>query len=331
MRLTETLRALASLAPLARLAPRPEARPEGISAVVCVRGEEEWVEPCLRSLEGFADEVLVLDNGAAPATRAALERLARELGPRVVLEASPGLDLFALSNLGLARARHRWIVRWDADFVAHTSGPGDIGALRRHLLALDPRRYWLVYVAAAEVAGDLAHQFPDRRVRMDGQVHTGSARARYVRVERAPRVAALAAPDRVLRDGRTLRIALESLSVPRYYRILHWRTPAYLHVHVKSGVHLLRRHFWLEWLGQGDFARYPTLDAYAAAQVRERWGAASLEAAAPAFVARWCEGLAPFDPAVSGPYPDLLGPHLARPRYRVAYRDGRIVGRSEGD
>ena len=330
MRLTEAVRAVASFAPLVGLAPRPEPRPEGISALVRVRGDEEWIEPSLSSLERFADEILVLDNGAAPGTRAAIERAAQALGARLTVERCPEHDLVALSNLGLARARHRFIIRWDADFVGHTSGPGDLAALRRHLLGLDPRRSWLVYVTAAELAGDLEHQFPDRRIRMDGQVHTASARARYVRVEREPRVATLAAPDRVLREGATLPLALESLRVPRDYRILQWRTVAYFHVHVKGDVHLLRRHFWLEWLRRGDPARHPTLDAYALEQVRARWGFESLEAAAPAFVARWCEGLVPFDAAVCGPYPELLAPHLARRRYRVDYRDGRIVGRSQG-
>ena len=148
----------------------------------------------LRRLTQNADSVVVLDNGASEGARAAIERLVRVLGSRLVRIHCPRLDLFEVSNLGLARARFRFVVRWDADFVGHTDGPGDLRHLRRFLLDLDRRRYFVVTLSAAEVAGDLRHQFPDRRVRHDGQAHTASARARFVRVTRetptsfAPRI-----------------------------------------------------------------------------------------------------------------------------------------------
>jgi glycosyltransferase involved in cell wall biosynthesis len=325
----EAARRILSLAPLAGLVSRPEPRPAGISAVVRVRGEEEWVAPCLRSIRDLADEIVVLDNGAAPAARAALRSAQGERGPRVRVEACPDLDLFALSNRGLDLARYRWVVRWDADFVAHTSGPGDVRHLRQHLLALDARRYHLVYLPAAELAGDLEHQFPDRPVRADGQAHTASPRARYVPVERALARDGLATPDRVLRDGPVLRIRKESLRVPRYYAVSRWPRISYFHVNVKSARHTFLRHYWLEWLGQGDFRAYPTLEAYALARSRADWGIADPDAAARHFMARYCAGLVPVDTARCGPHPDLLAPDRAEARYRVEYAGGRIVGRAD--
>jgi glycosyltransferase involved in cell wall biosynthesis len=329
MRADETLRWLVSFAPLIGLAPRPEARPDGISAVVRVRGEEEWIEPCLLSIRHFADEILVLDNGASQGTHKALDRLQESLGRLVRLERCPQLDLFQLSNLGLEGSRFRWVIRWDADFVAHTSGPGDIQNLRRYLLGLDPRRYHLVYVAAAEVAGDLFHQFPDRMIRFDGQAHTASRWARYARVEGDLNRSVLAFPDRILREGSSLRIALEALRVPKFYRILRWKQVAYFHVNVKSAPHTLMRHFWLEWLRQGDFRAFPSLESYARAQIRDRWGAQDPDEASRQFMAHYCKGLARFDADRCGPYPELLHPFLTRPRYRVEYRDGGIFGRRE--
>ena len=236
------LRAVAALAPLVGLAPTPEARPNGITAMVRVRGEEEWIEPCLISIEHFADEIVVLDNGAAPAVVDALERARAVVGARLRVERCPYLDLLALSNRGLEAARMRWVIRWDADFVAHTEGEHDIGRLREFLLALDPRQYHVVYLPAAEVAGDLAHQFPDRRIRLDGSIHTASARARFVAVERGLPLASLPHADRVLREGRTLRVRFESLDLPPYYRVHTWPAITYLHVDVKSRRHMLLRH-----------------------------------------------------------------------------------------
>lgn len=327
--LSTWVRAACSLAPLLGIAPRPDDRPNGISAMVRVRGEEEWVEPCLLSIQEFADEILVLDNGASPETREALDRLRDPLGERLRSERCPDLDLFQLSNLGLAKARFRWVMRWDADFVAHTSGARDIAKLRRYLLDLDPRRYYLVYVPAAELAGDLFHQFPDRRTRWDGQVHVASEGARYVPVPQSLGPSAVAWADRVLRPGPTLRVTLESLRVPKFYRVLRWQEVAYFHVNVKSARRSLLGHFWLEWLGQGDFSAFPTLEAYARAQIRSRWRLSDLDEAAGFFMAEYCRGLVPFDPERCGPYPDLLRPFLERPRYRVEYRDRRVVGRTE--
>ena len=190
------------------------------------------------------------------------------LGPRLVRIDCPALDLFDVSNLALARARHRFVVRWDADFVGHTDGAGDLRRLRHYLLDLDRRRYFLVTLPAAEVAGDLRHQFPDRRVRHDGQAHTASARARFVRVTRETPTEALGAADRPLRERARLTLALESLAVPPYYAVLRWPTIAYFHVHVKPAHHLLLRHFWLEWLGESEPGRFPTLESIPRAGAR---------------------------------------------------------------
>jgi hypothetical protein len=322
-------RRLLSLAPVIGLVGRPEARPDGVSAIVRVRGDEEWLEPALLSVRELADEIIVLDNGASETARAAVDRLARVLGPRLVRIECAALDLFEVSNLGLTRARYRFIVRWDADFVGHTDGAGSLANLRRYLLSLDRRRYFAVELTAAEVAGDLRHQFPDRRLRRDGQAHTASARARFVRVTRETLTDTLSVADRPLRERPRLMLSLESLALPPYYAVLRWPHVAYFHVHVKPARHLLLRHFWLEWLAEPDTARYPTLESYALEQARTRWGIDDRDAAAAHLVRRLCAGLVPFDEAMCGPYPALLRPYLARSRYEVEYDGDHIVGRRE--
>jgi hypothetical protein len=322
-------RSVLSWAPVLGLVARPEARPDGITAVVRVRGDEEWIEPAVTSIRDFADEILVLDNGASESARRSIARLVRALGRQLILLECPALDLFDVSNLGLERARYRFVVRWDADFVGHTDGPGDLRHLRSYLLALDRRRYFRVVLPAAEVAGDLRHQFPDRRLRHDGEAHTASARARFVRVTREMPAEALGAADRPLRERQRLTLALESLALPPYYATVSWPHVAYFHVHVKSAAHLLLRHFWLEWLAEPDTGRYPTLESYALEQARVRWGLADRHAAAAHLVQRICAGLVPFDEGVCGPYPALLQPHLEASRYTVQYAGAHIVGRRE--
>ena len=64
-------------------------------------------------------------------------------------------------------------------------------------------------------------------------------------------------------------------------------------------------------------------------QSRQRWGLNDLEEAAHYFMVHYCQGLVPFDAERCGPYPEILRPFLAKPRYLVEYRDGDIVGRRE--
>jgi glycosyltransferase involved in cell wall biosynthesis len=328
-RAAHLVRSVASLAPVLGLVQRPPARPNGISAMVRVRGDEEWIEPCLRSVEGLADEIVLLDNGASPETRAAVGRASRQLrAPLRVLDC-PDDDIASLSNRGLAACRFRWVVRWDADFVAHTDGPHAIDDLRRRLLRLHPRRYFLVEIAAAEVAGDLAHQVPDLRYRCDGQAVVWSPRIRYVAIQRSVPVAALPRTERIFRRGATVRLTLETLRTPRYYRVLRWRDPAYLHVNVKGAAHMLRRHFWLEWLDAAALGRAMPWEDYVRGRIEEEWGVRDPAEAERLFVKAYCEQLVPYDAERFGPYPALLRPYVEEGRYRVEYRDGAVTGRRE--
>jgi 2-polyprenyl-3-methyl-5-hydroxy-6-metoxy-1,4-benzoquinol methylase len=297
--------------------------------MVRVRGDEEWIEPCLRSVGVLADEIVLLDNGASADTRAAVGRAREALGTPLRILNCAGEDFVALSNRGLGACRFRWVVRWDADFVAHTDGTYSIRRLRDFLLGLSPRRYFLVEIGAAELAGDLAHQFPDLRRRYDGAAVVWSPAIRYVAIQRSAPVERLATPDRVLRAGGSVRRTLETLQTPRYYRVLRWHDPAYLHVNVKSGRHMLHRHFWLEWLDASSRGAPVSWDEYVARRVEREWGCRDPAAAERRYVSAYCQGLVPYDATRCGPYPALLRPYVESPRYRVEYRDGVITGRSE--
>jgi hypothetical protein len=329
VRLARAVRRVASLAPLTGLAPAPPRRPEGISALVRVAGEEEWIEPCLLSVAEVADEILVLDNGAAPPARGRIDALARSIGSRLRRFDCTGAELPAVANRGLAESRFRWAFLWDADFVARTEGPSTLGRLKAFLAALDRRRYHLVYVRALELVGDLGHRFPELPDRYDPHVFTAGGSARYVwravelRLDRPPFA------DRLLRDGGNhprFRARYDTLWTPKYYGVLRWREPCVFHVNVKSARRTLLRHFWLEWLAAAERV---SLDEYALRRVQERWDVADLDAAARRFTAEYCRGLERLDPAAIGGYPQALLPYVERAAYRVLYEDGRIVGRAE--
>lgn len=328
VRVARLVRRLVSLAPLTGLVAPPPRRPEGISALVRVAGEEEWIEPCLASAAEFADEILILDNGAAPETRARIDAIARSVAPRARRIDCVDVDLPDVANRGLAESRFRWAFLWDADFVARTEGSAAIGRLKAFLAGLDRRRYHLVCVRTLELAGDLRHRFPELRHRYDPHVVTAGGPARYVwrSVEFMPDRPPFS--YRLLRDGAPdrFRARYDTLATPKYYRVFRWGEPCVFHVNVKSARRTLLRHFWLEWLAAG---RPDSLEDYALRRVREHWGVADLDAAARRFTAEYCRGLEPVDAVSIGGYPRALGPHVKRGAYRVLYEDGRIVGRVE--
>jgi glycosyltransferase involved in cell wall biosynthesis len=283
----------------------------GVSALVRARDEEDWIEASLRSLEGFVDEAIVVDNGSADRTAERARGLVGRVAFALTVESAPALDHTALSNYVLGRARFRWLLRWDADCVAHTSGPNALAGFRARLEARPVWRHTCVHPAAVELAGDLFHRPADLALRYDAHLVTHSPALRY-----ATRVA-----------GRGERAyAVEVLRLPLYYVTERWTTPAIFHVNVKPARRMLLRHYWQAW-----WAERPDvpLEAYVLARAPADWGTTDLDAAAAAFTARYCRRLVRFDPAPYGGYPALLAPALARPAYRLLYAGGAVVGRSD--
>jgi glycosyltransferase involved in cell wall biosynthesis/tetratricopeptide (TPR) repeat protein len=96
-----------------------------LSAALIVRDEEAVLGPCLDSLHGVADEVVIVDTGSRDATVA----IAREHGARVLHR--PWEDDFAASrNHGLDHIRGDWVLYIDAD---ERVAPIDRSELERRL------------------------------------------------------------------------------------------------------------------------------------------------------------------------------------------------------
>jgi hypothetical protein len=291
---------------VAGLAPRPD-RPPGLSAVVRVRDEETWLEVSLRSVATVADEILVGDNGSRDRTPEILARLAAELGGRLAVLRCPELDIRELTNVLVARARFRWVLRWDADFVGYTEGPRSLARLRGWLEGLDPRRHVLVYLRMVEVCGDLLHQRRATATRSDGHAFTASAALRYV-------------------YGHG---GWEAPRVPRWYRVRRFETPTFVHVDVKPAPRMLDSWLWKQYLTDPARDRWPGFDAYRQAVLAQRWPGLDRQTAARRWLATTFADLVPYDRARFGELPAPLQAELAAPRFRLVYRDGRIVDRVE--
>jgi glycosyltransferase involved in cell wall biosynthesis len=304
--LSEAGRAAASWAPILGAVPPPN-RAQGLSAIVRVKDEETWLDASIRSIATVADEIVIGDNGSTDRTPEILRQLERELSDRVTVMRRPDLDIKDLTNLLIGRTRFRWVIRWDADFVARTDGARSIQRLREWLLSLDTRRHTFVYATMIELFGDLFHQRPDTALRDDCHCLTYSDILRYVYD----------------------RVGYEAPKVPVWYRVLRYETPTFFHVDVKPSRRMFLSFLWTRYLGDPERARFASFEDYVKAELATRWDGQNIDDVVAAWIPSVFQELVPYDRRRFGDYPALLQPFLEQPKFQILYVNGRIVGRRE--
>ena len=92
------------------------ANPELVTVVIPAHNEERFLGACLESVraQDYPDlQIVVVDNASTDDT-AGVVRQHRRADPRVELVQTGQLSIPVALNLGLARARGRWLVRVDA-------------------------------------------------------------------------------------------------------------------------------------------------------------------------------------------------------------------------
>ncbi len=301
-KIASTGRAVLSWAPILRAVPRPD-RPQGLSAVVRVKDEGTWLAVSIRSIATVADEIIVGDNGSTDRTPEILRELKEELQDRLIVLRRPDLDIKDLTNVLIERTRFRWVIRWDADFVARTDGPQSISHFRTWLFDLDPRRYIFVYPRMVELCGDLFHQRPKTASRADCHCFTYSDHLRYV-------------------YGWS---GYESPKVPRWYLVLKYEIPTFFHVDVKPAPRMFLSSLWKRYLTDPARGRYPGFEAYLETELSEQWGNQTIEEAATLWAGSEFRQLVPYDRQRFGDYPTLLRPFLQDPTLPLRYDDAQSL------
>lgn len=302
-------RKIVSNAPVHGLFPLP-GRPIGISIIIRVKNEADWVEASIRSILSIADEVVVADNGSTDGTYDQLKNLEAQNKGIIKLWARPKLNICDISNFLLDKTSYRWIFRWDGDMIAHTSGKYNIASLRDRILCLDQRKYYLIYLRHINLAGDLAHQDPDEMVHIEEYIHTYSHKARFIHPKR-----------------------FEAIKFPKYYYPLFWYEPYSFHVNVKPIERMLFRFFWEDWMilknNTLHLAQFPSLEDYAIDNIEKCFGTKSWKEAQGIYAQNEFSKYIPYRTDIFGPYPDLLKPFFKEPKYELQYKNGQIVGRKE--
>lgn len=128
-----------------------------ITAIVITKNEERNIRRCLASLQGIAEEVIVLDSFSEDETR----EICEEFGVKFVQQEWLGFS--ATKNLGNEMATHPWILSLDADEMLTTE-------LRSSILEVknDPKGAYSFNRLAFYCGKPIKHcgWYPDRKLRL---------------------------------------------------------------------------------------------------------------------------------------------------------------------
>jgi glycosyltransferase involved in cell wall biosynthesis len=283
----------------------------GIAAIVAARNEAYTIPFCLRSLVGFADQIVCIDNGSEDETLARMTQFAQEHSGQIEVEvlSMPGALLGECREAGLQRSRYQWHLRWDADMVAKTSGPESMLPLRERVLADDRPR--AIQLPRTNLFGDLHHTLRHLPVVDPGEPI-------LVRFDRNVRYR---------EHGK-----FDVIRLPLYFRQTAEAPRFYFHLQgLKSDANLLHRFHYFEWRrvvnatptrGRPDWL--DDFEAFKARRNLELFGTNDPRSVKFRFNRQLMYVLVRFDPAIHGNYPHVLSGELAGPqRFEVIYRDGR--------
>jgi tetratricopeptide (TPR) repeat protein len=153
-------------------------QPARISVVMIARNEEQFLEDCLRSVQGVVDEIVLVDTGSTDRTM----EIARRFGAKVV-EYPWNDDFSAARNVSLEHATGDWALWLDADERLAAS-EGDL--LRYLANAAEPNvggymvniRNYMSRAEHAEVCWHRACRLfrLDTRIRFSGRIHEQNMR-----------------------------------------------------------------------------------------------------------------------------------------------------------
>ena len=278
-------------------------RENGISVMIRVRDEEEWIAKSLLSLNEFADEVVVVNNNSTDRTLIEIEQVKEQLKYKLIVEDEPSDDICKVSNHALSLTSYRWIFRWDSDFIAYTSGNRNIKFLREYLLSLNSGKHYLIFPLTFSFAGDLFHVKTGKETNSEGYVHTWHSKLEYIK------------------KGK-----FESLRIPFFYKIKRLKEIYFVHIgSAKSIKRLLYRFFWLFWLKERD--KFATIDEFIIHISKEKWNGLSPEKIT---IQKFRDLILPirkFEIKEFGEYPQIMKEEIANPKYKVVYKNGEPFSR----
>ncbi|MHA1754102.1 MAG: glycosyltransferase, partial [Candidatus Odinarchaeia archaeon] len=261
-------------------------REDGISAMMCTMNEEDWVEPSMLSIKDLVDEYIVIDS-STDRTPEIISRVAMEHGLKLKMKRIKSGDLVTARNLALRLSEFKWILHWDADFIAKE----ELSEYLRTLISeLDPNRYYLVYWPHICLDGDLFHQNPNMRLHIEHWLFTYSPSLKYVQLNYH-----------------------DSLIAPlTHYKVIYISKPLSFHLRtVRSPSRLLYKYLWYKMRKEGLEGVF-SLDEYVKIKIKELYGTPDINEAAKIHLKQFIQSLDKYDKKTFGDYPKILKEYVKK-------------------
>lgn len=117
-----------------------------ISLCMIVKDEESVLERCLKSVQGYVDEIIIVDTGSTDSTREMARRFTDH-----VYTFEWNHDFSAARNESLKHASGKWILVLDADEYFEEA---EIRKLRKLLEAMDPQPHIIYNITVVSLVGN---------------------------------------------------------------------------------------------------------------------------------------------------------------------------------
>ena len=249
--------------------------------MVRVKNEEWWIKPSLLSIKDLVNEYIVID-GSTDNTIRIIDEVGKEWGLNLRHVIDFDEDYVSVSNKALGLANYRWILRWDADFIAKE----EMTSVVRGLIdGFDPRKFYVVYWPHICLDGDLFHQDASNPFSFEHWLASCAPKSRFVKIPHG----------------------WEYFHVPSYYaKRIELDQPLSFHLRtVRPPVRLLFRKYWHECEVQ-ELDGKVRLEEYVQKRINEEYGVDSIDAAAQIYLRGLLSQLTPYDKKKYGDYPQLL-------------------------
>ncbi len=288
---------------------------KGITAVVVARDEETIIPLALRSLVGFADQVVCIDNGSSDATLRIMEDFKKEFEGRIEVDvlSMPGALLGDCRQKGLDLTRYSWHLRWDADMVFKTSGPEDCRILRERVLSNDRPR--AVQLPRTNLFGDFHHTS-----KLYSPVDPGEP----ILIKYCRKIS-------YREFGK-----FDTVRLPYYYVSVSEKKRYYFHCDgLKSDMRLIYRNAYFDWRQSVNARNSPdsglNFNEFRDIWLQNRYGTLDDKRLKYRYQKELMRHITPFETEKYGEYPEIILEAIksGNERFKIIYRDGKAVARRD--
>ena len=287
----------------------------GITAVVAMKNEEYTLPFCLKGLVGFADQVVIIDNGSQDNSLDLAKEFKKEFGHLILVDIleMPGALLGDCREAGLRATKYQWHLRWDADMIAHTDGEFNMKKLRIKILADKTPR--TIQLPRMNRSGDLFH------VHKNKEWDPGEPILMWFNKD-----------IEYKEFGK-----FDTVRVPKYYRQIKEHTNYYLHCSgLKSDINLIHRFHYFTWRESynlyNDSNRPKYIESYETF-VKERnsflFNVTESDNVKYRYKRQFVQNLIRTNSLQTEDYPEVLREEVKKnePRFHIIYRNNQIFSR----